>query len=338
MEDKIKVYVPEEIGNTLYRDAEFFEFYKKDRQVNRNDFINTLIVNYHETYNDNETRLYERITESLLQQGESEASTAQMADRMVNLVREYQYSGSEKKTDTAISIKPTRRSAGTIDYIQASCLRNTSLSGYFRSMFVSYCMLPQDRREEIIFRDKFETVNRAIREGKMLYFTTARNSERHQVSPYAIARSQEELFNYMICIYNRQPYSFRITRIQNVRMVNQPSRFTDEERALLEKMRIYAPQFACRRQEEICVQLTKQGIRMFDKIYSYRPKPVNVIKDLYYFDCSAEQIYQYFFRFGRQARIIYPQNLRDWFYYDYHNAAVNYRPQKEGEQIEKQRR
>ena len=320
MEDKIKVYLSEEISDTLTRDAEFFEFYKNDRSVNRNDFLNTLIVNYFEIYYENDNQLHTQLTEMLDGEGDK-------ADRILNMIKSYQYPETGERTDVTVSIKPTRRSAGTIDFIQNGCLHGSSFSGYFRNMFVSYCLLPQDKREEIIFRDKFEIISRAIKEGKMVYFTTSKSQEKHEVSPWAVSRSQEELFNYLICIYHDQPFSFRMTRIRNIHILNKPAQFSAEQKQLLEKMKA-VPQFAFRRKEEICVSLTERGINTFNKIYSYRPKPIRTLKNLYYFDCSAEQIYHYFFRFGRQAKIIYPEYLKQQFQNSYRNAADNYDPQK----------
>lgn len=309
MEEKIKIYVSRDIDSMLTKDADFFEFYKKDRSLNRNDFLNTLIVNYFDTYSHADNLLTQKLEALLAARLAERQSSALVSNELLNAVKEYQYTASQSRADVTISLKPTRRSSGIIDFIQSSYLSAVSLSGYFRNMFASYCSLPQDRREQIIFRDKFETVSRAISEGKMVYFTTSRSKERHEASPYAIGRSQEELFNYLICYYNKQPFSFRMTRIQNVRLLNKKAEIPEDKKVLLEKMK-QAPQFAFNKASEICVMLTDRGQRMFDRIYSYRPKPTNIIKGLYYFDCSEEQIYHYFFRFGPEARVIYPESLR----------------------------
>ena len=325
MEEKIKIYVPQEIESTLTRDADFFEFYKKDRSLNRNDFLNTLISNYFDSYSHNDNTLSGKLEEIFRDELRDDSELSSVSARLLNAIKDYQYSSPDARSDVTISVKPTKKSAGIIDFIQANCLSDISLSGYFRNMFSSYCQLPQDRRERIIFKDKFDVISRAISENRMVYFTTSKSTERHEASPYAIARSQEELFNYLICIYNGSPFSFRMTRIQNVRILNKTASFSDEQKQLLEKTR-QVPQFAYTQKEEICVRLTQRGINMFNKIYSYRPKPIRVLKDLYYFDCTQAQIYHYFIRFGKNARIIYPESLRLWFYNDYVNAVKQYTP------------
>ncbi len=324
MEEKIKIYLSEDVYGILMKDAEFFEFYKKDRTVNRNDFLNTLIVNYFDSYSSADNRLYEDISRTLSREVPDEGITSRLSHEILNLLSKYRFSNENTYDNITVSLKPTRKSAGIIDFIQNNLLNDLSLSGYFRNLFASYCQLPQDRREQIIFREKFEVLSRALGENRKVYFTTVRSQEKHIVSPYAIARSQEELFNYLICLYNGAPFSFRLTRIQNVHILKENCDITDEQKQLMEKMRIFAPQFAFYKQEEICVRLTAKGVGLYNRIYSYRPKPTKIVKDLYYFDCSAAQVYHYFLRFGRQARVIYPESLRIQMLRDYENAAREY--------------
>ncbi len=92
--------------------------------------------------------------------------------------------------------------------------------------------------------------------------------------------------------------------------MNESVSFTKERIEAFERTLSHAPQFAYDEEIEICVRLTDVGIAQYKKIYSYRPKPVNVIKNLYYFDCSGQQVIHYFQRFGKHAVILYPAWVR----------------------------
>ena len=48
--EKIKIAVPKEINQILDRDIESFEFLKKDLSLNKNSFINSLIIAYFEQF------------------------------------------------------------------------------------------------------------------------------------------------------------------------------------------------------------------------------------------------------------------------------------------------
>ena len=51
MEEKIKISLKESILSTLKKDCANFGFNKKPNELNKNAFINTLIVNYYEKFN-----------------------------------------------------------------------------------------------------------------------------------------------------------------------------------------------------------------------------------------------------------------------------------------------
>ena len=49
--EKIKIYVPEHIASVLEKDAEGFEFFKKDgRTVNKTALLTNLVVNYYKNF------------------------------------------------------------------------------------------------------------------------------------------------------------------------------------------------------------------------------------------------------------------------------------------------
>ncbi|MDE7087388.1 MAG: hypothetical protein K2O67_04265, partial [Clostridia bacterium] len=52
------------------------------------------------------------------------------------------------------------------------------------------------------------------------------------------------------------------------------------------------------------------------------PVPTKVENNYYYFNCSRSQIVQYFVRLGADAKIIYPQNVRDEVY-NFHRRALD---------------
>ena len=54
MTEKYKIYIPEDMKTRLTRDAELFEFYKKDGSVNLNAFLKELLVNFFDQYRNNE--------------------------------------------------------------------------------------------------------------------------------------------------------------------------------------------------------------------------------------------------------------------------------------------
>ena len=324
MEEKIKIYISKDANDILLKDMELFEFYKKDNTLNKNDFINTLIMNYHETYQKKCTDLYNHIINELNEET-NHIDTSYIAHHLVHTIESTNYHASNVKFDIPISIKPTKRSSKTINYIQQCYLEGTTISNYFRNLFASYTSLPKDRRERIIFKEQCEKIEEAIQRKCKIYFTTVHNPEKHIASPFALSRSKEELFNYLLAEYKNRPFSFRLSRINQVVILNEASSFSTSNLTFLEKMKKYGPQFAYEKETEICVRLTDRGKEMFKKMYLHRPTPICIEDDCYYFDCSRNQITQYFFRFGKYAFVESPKDIAEEMLTRYQAAARTYR-------------
>ena len=333
MEEKIKIYVPESISSILLKDMELFEFYKKDHTLNRNDFYNTLVMNYYETYQADNSDIYEHIKAVVAENsGREDYEDSDIADRILRYIESRTNHLEGPKAEVTLSMKPTKSSRRAIGYIQDCLLRNSTLSSYFRNLFASYVLLPQDKRERIIFREKFEVIEEAIANDRKIYFTTSANEAPHIVSPYSLSSSKEELFNYLLAEYNGKAYSFRITRLKKVVMMAETSSISAENEKIFRKMEKYGPQFSYAgntADEEIRVRMSDRGKEMYEKIYIHRPVLKRIEGDVYVFDCSQNQAYQYFIRFGRNAVVEAPKSLQDDIVRYYSSSLRAYRKNRE---------
>ena len=329
MEEKIKIYIPESVNNILLKDMERFEFYKKDGSLNKNEFYNTLIVNYYEQFEESQSNLFSHIREAIKEKAEvSHNAINEIAADILQYVDVRTYQLDKEKYDVAIAMKPTKKSMDDIDYIQDYLLRDSTLSNYFRNMFASYALLPQDKRETIIFRQNVELIREAIEKKRKIYFTTINYDSPHIVSPYAIANSKEELFNYLICQYKDIPYSFRMSRIRKAKILNESIDSMEEMTSIFDKMAKYGPQFSYevkKAHQPIVVRLTERGQKQFKAMYLHRPMPCKIENDVYYFDCSRSQAFQYFSRLGSNALVLEPAELIEDLHRFYSFAERKYR-------------
>ncbi|MBQ6477850.1 MAG: WYL domain-containing protein [Erysipelotrichaceae bacterium] len=329
MEEKIKIYIPESVNSILLKDMELFEFFKKDGSLNKNEFYNTLIVNYYEQYEENQSAIFSHIIGSISEKSSlTETEAKDIAADILQYVDVRTYQLDRQKYDVAIAMKPTRKSSDDIEYIQNCLLGNSTLSNYFRNMFASYSLLPQDKRETIIFKQNFDLIREAIEEDRKVYFTTVKNTAPHIMSPYTIASSREELFNYLIGNYKDHPYSFRISRIRQVKILNESRDMPEGLVRIFEWMEKFGPQFSYdikKPRTPIIVRLTENGRRQFRSMYLHRPSPFKIEEDLYYFDCSRSQAFQYFSRLGSNATVLKPEDLADDLYRFYSMAERKYR-------------
>ena len=315
LEQKSKIAVSAKLKAILDKDAESFEFFKKDGiKVNMNEFLSRLIVNYHSSYRAARRSFIDKLKKEILKVFRFEDKNASdIALKFVNETMREQFRDSGDRLDKSVSFKPTEKTKPIIGQVGAKELGDTTYSEYFRGMFESYAALPQDEREKIIFAEEYEAIVRAIENGKKLLITTKKNPFKpFVVSPYAVVSSKEELHCYMLATTPKGKCTpFRLSRVASAIELDESASFTDEHKEMFKRMIGNAPQYLYAADEkEAIVELTPMGEKLFKSLYMNRPKPTKVDGNLYHFNSSYMQLKQYFCRFGKEAMIREPAKLR----------------------------
>ena len=148
----------------------------------------------------------------------------------------------------------------------------------------------------------------------------------HEVLPYCIDVSREELHNYLLCqefvpdreIPGKGHYearTYRMNRISHEQFSAHAIPADKNVRRHLDMMKYYGPQYPINDDDECCVRLTETGTQLFNRIYFGRPLVDRIEKKesgtYYYFKGSKFQLYTYFRRFDKDhAIILYPESLR----------------------------
>ena len=70
--------------------------------------------------------------------------------------------------------------------------------------------------------------------------------------------------------------------------------------------------------------MTEQYKDLFKRIYLYRPTPDKIKGNIYYFNCSHNQVMHHFKRFGYDAMIISPIELAESIRKYYNLSAIKY--------------
>ena len=294
MLDKIKINVTAHTAAILQKDAEAFEFFKKDgRTLNKNALLTRLIVNYDETFRAKEHELFSYLKKKLAAAHISKSELEQLCYTVAGHINKREAAPTGEKFSCTVSVKPTKESEPIIAYTEEYLLAGSTL-------------------------------------GKKVFVTTANNREKRlELSPYALSNSKEELHGYLIAAHNGACIPLRISRILSVNELAEPVTFTDAQKKIFARMLAYGPQFVYgKAEEEILVQLTAQGMDKFKKLYVHRPVPSRVENNNYYFNCSYTQVIQYFQRFGKDAFVVYPQQVRDAVIRFHREAAERYRPRQ----------
>ena len=313
MTEKYKIYLSEDTKSRLINDAELFEFFRNDGTVNLNGFLKELIVNYFEQYRKDNDELLQSVAGELASVKSMKTKEAsELAEKIIRTYINNREPASGKSA--VITLTVSGESYNIIQIIENNLLKDSSMSGYIKDMFLSYLSIPRNKREEIIFKETYETINRAIAESKVLTFTSnfSRNKGTVRVEPYLIATSKEEQFSYLLCRghkYNKD-HTFRISRMRNVFITGDTFAKSEKiyERLTLTGMR--HPNSAAPDVHAV-IRMTERGMQMYRLIIKNRPAVTKTDGEKYIFDWPEMQLEDYFRRFGKEAVVLRPRSLKD---------------------------
>lgn len=326
MNNKYKVMLSYYTYSTILNDIDAFRFYKNNGDTNKNKFINKLITNYYEIVN----LSIKKLEDNLLSLLKDIKNKEELVNDILKIKERNDDSDSKKEYElTFISTKESNNALLDIEYSNYSYI--FTMSGYLRKLFNDYAKLNQDERERIIFKSEIDLINTAIKNNKKIFFKVITKKdeeiieEKHEVSPLGIFNSKDRQFAYLI-YYTSSTYNvINLYKLVDLRISRN---FKDElTSSLNEKINgdldkndpqfINSPIIKCK------IKLTKKGQKMFTKIFINRPKPLKIEDDIYYFECSINQLFQYFSRFGSEALVLDNEKLTNrlfnFYYFGYKN-------------------
>lgn len=204
---------------------------------------------------------------------------------------------------------------------------------YLKSVIEEYARLPYIERERVYFSPFVKEIQNAIRDEKQLRVVTDADTI-YSVYPYKILSDPLYITNYLVgyCTrYNypddeKRPCSFKISALKSVRMEKSKSAFLKDSvwKQLTKTIASRGVQFMVGSEAEIHVKLTKVGVYKYRRHTHLRPPLVRTENDVYVFQCTTAQAEYYFFKFGKDAKIILPIELRNKFMKMYEDAASEY--------------
>ena len=208
-------------------------------------------------------------------------------------------------------------------------VRTAALCRYY---FECYVNLPRAQRECFIFRDSLDKLMHAVKARANVNLTY--RGEVKRVSPCFLAFSPSQVRAYIVVCDDRidapavsRFHSLRLCHIRGV-APERSEAFHCENFMLsrqAELFREHFDPFLCYGQS-IRVRLTEQGVGLYNRLVTNRPKVISVDDDGdYVFECSEKLAKVYFPQFLGDAEILAPRELRLWFKEQFENAGKVYK-------------
>lgn len=211
---------------------------------------------------------------------------------------------------------------------------------YIKAILEDYALQSFSKRESIIFSKTIGIFNESIQKEKMLkltYESASGTTSVLRLKPYKIIVDKRNGYNYCVVLtYDSnnekyRPYPLRLYRIKEApepKQLAQHSHITkDEEKDIKSRIQKYGVAYIQGNEKDIIrVELTPEGEKLYNSIFHLRPKYMhhNPGTNIYEFDCSAKQIENYFFQFGKEAYISDPIEVREAFFQRYNDATKRY--------------
>ena len=197
---------------------------------------------------------------------------------------------------------------------------------FLKAVVEEYARKPQYEREGILLRNIIEELQSCVESHQLVLITlNGPNHPRHEVRPFSICCDESRNYHYLVGMTRRagtthpeRIASFRISRINTIKRLHSRSGKITSAQAqdINNKLRDVGVQFLLQDTQTITVRLTEQGKRMYDSQVHLRPVYRDYEKNsdgswLYTFDCAQMQAEFYFFKFGADAIIEQPIELKE---------------------------
>ncbi len=308
---KIKVNLDKKSLNSIINDMQIFKILKKDGSINKNKFMNLLFENYYKDYQNIKNKALEKA--NLITQ-KYNINNYNLSCDLANELCEIEFISSENYFDNSLTFYLNNHNEFIFNNINSG-INYQAASSYFRNLINHYLLLPEYKRECIIYRKNIDIINECIKNKTCL--TLELEKRIFEFIPYKITTSKEELYSYLIGYDNDKIEAIHIYKIINVMPINKPIKFSKDQIEILELNIEKGVQFAENRFCEAIIEFTKRGIKLFNQRYLHRPIPIKMDGNCYTFYCSFGQLFFYFISFCGEINIISPKYLGQKIYNEY---------------------
>lgn len=213
-------------------------------------------------------------------------------------------------------------------------------SRYLRAVLQEYAAKTFYQREEVYFAEQLRLIQTSAANGELLRIRTKKGSE-FDVRPYGVLSDRQETYHYLVgiaCPPNDRAAEritcFRLSNLEKLRpSAKRSGRLTKEESNEIEaRIRNVGVQFLMQQPVKICIRLTEEGRRSYERQLHLRPaaekkEPVDdgIYCWEYTFTCTEFRAEVYFLKFCGDAKVVAPRSLQELFADKYRSGLNAYR-------------
>ncbi len=340
---QVSLKIPDATYQILNQDIN--DFWNIPEKEKMSSFLNRMIANF---YFKAESSILTSENEKELRLKYLSPVSEETADLLINHYIEIKkvkiqskYPYPKHGTGKQFKFMPNKEIQHLLENFQYSNIYDAA-SHYLSALIQEYASLPREQRECIFFDDIYRKINNCIQLHHEIEIK--HNQGIYILRPYKILTDGVSPWHYIIGYAKEKHqknigtilYSFRMQRIESVKEQNL-FEFAENEIKELEKIIKNPSQipYLSGKIENIVVRLTPDGLNLYQNIIrTNQPKlnkketkqPFKADKEGMYsliFECTQQQAYLYFIKFGKDVEIVSPLTLRERFA-ELHKTAIKY--------------
>lgn len=342
--NQIRLRISYQAYETILQDINEFQNIPQKEQVS--SFLNRMLKNFwteaESTIAEKKPEIFQKYLAWLSDTGHAEEIALKLTEQELKTNQEHirqKYSQPKKASGQNFKLIMTKSTREMLEKSQEAELYQDNIADYLAALIQEYTVLPRKERERIFFKETYQKINHCIKEQHQAEITI--QNKNYLIKPFLIATNGFLPYYYVVgyarlkdsdLFSEEKLLSFRLQRIQNAEEKEEISyTFTNFQKSELKTL-LKTPvkiTYLAGKEEKILVRLTETGYRLYQHvILSGRPAYLEkaLVPDggvQLTFNCTQEQIYQYFIKFGKDAEIISPADLRERFA-TIHQIAVEY--------------
>lgn len=206
------------------------------------------------------------------------------------------------------------------------------VSKYIRAVIEDYARSNSLKRKRIYYQKTLEILDDCIKKNYIVKIEFWGRKKSHKIKPAFLCEDKFETHLYLAAILCRENKkeklaSYRIDRIKSIHLIRQEPISPDTFSALKNKADTFGIQYLSSEKTQIRIQLTPEGIAKYRQMSFQRPmysKIEGSKNNIYVFEIPKYQVLVYFFKFGADAIVLEPAELREEFRRMYQKALKGY--------------
>ncbi len=343
-QNKQRVNISKSAYNTLEMDVKDFHLSSKDALINR-------LLLYRERHllnTDEYVRKYKTNLICDLKKAGVDITKSDIVDKLVDSeimkIKEQNFlNATHKRNQKGFYMRISKNARRWLESDNnTEELYYSSLEQFINTVIEDYAGKSNYERECIIFDEFIERLSIYIKEKVWLNLYNAEHNTSTRIYPIVIDSDVMNTHAYLACYQptddgSLKPVTYRISSLSSevVPINGYEQMVSDEEYNKMSEMILERGiQFLSSPAVDIEIKLNEYGIRAYERTLPLRPdyvsiRPVDEVncnsKDaIYRFHCTERQAEYYFFRFGRDAQILFPNHLRERFIALYKDTLLRY--------------